>query len=162
LHKIARIRTPFRTFETQAPRGIVGDQDKAHVEQHFRQPALVHQLDEDERDATCRDARRLFVDAHLCEIRRKHDHRDHKHRDQKPRITIGCAADNEGDRTGGRRKCPKNRDCTPFGESHGHEPMRRMIAAALRDRTPGNQAEDRHQRRVEDGNQQHKHRSDDN
>jgi hypothetical protein len=162
LQKAARIPTPFRTFETQAPRGIVGDQDKAHVEQHFRQPALVHQVDEDERDARCRDTRRLFVDAHLCEIRRKHDHRDQEYRDQKPRIGIGCAADNECDRTGGRRKRPKNRDCAPFGESHGYEPMRRMIAAALRDRTPGNQAEDRHQRRVEDGNQQHKHRSDDN
>ena len=162
MHKLARVRAPFRTLETQAPRGIVGDEDKAHVEQHFRQPALVHQLDEDDRDAPCRDARRLFVDAHLCEIRRKHDHCDHKHRNQKPRITIGCAANNEGDRTGGRRKRPKNRDCTPFGESHGHEPVRRMIAAALRDRSTGNQAENRHHRRVEDGNQQHKHRSDDN
>ena len=162
MQKLTRIPTPFRTFETQAPRGIVGDHDKADVEQHFRQPALVHQLDEDDRHASCRDARRLLVDAHLREIRGKHDHRDHEQRAQEYRIDIGCAAHHESDRAGGRRKRPKHRDCAPFGESHGHEAVRRMIAAALRHRPSGNQPEDGDQCRVENGNQQHQHRRDDN
>ena len=125
----------FSVFESQPVREVVRKRDQAEIEHHLGHASLVHEIDDDWRQPVLPDPHVGFVvDADAGEVSGKEHHRDQKEHGGRRCPTLVHVLDRDPNRATDRRQQPEHGHRTTLGEADGHEPMRRMIATALRRR----------------------------
>ena len=122
-----------RTLEPQAVRRVVAHHDQAEIEQDFRHAALVHEVDDDRRQRALLGTHvRIVVDADAGQIGGEEHHPDQKGGGREEHGPfLAELTDADAKRAAHTGQNPQQRDGAAFRQPDGHEPVRRMIPAAL-------------------------------
>ena len=161
--KEREVLAPLAPLETQPVGRVVGDGDETRIQQHLGDAPPVDEVDH---DGDQRPARRrligVLVDTDLRQIDGEQRHRQQEQRPDQQRPPRSYVPDKNPDTPADRRERPERRHRVAFRETDGDKPVRYVIPTAGRQRPAGQQAQNGHECRVEDRNQQdeRRHRDD--